>query len=197
MSKFDKLFYKTLRKYQREDEYDVTSKLSPKVKEFLLRNNLKYNKRTNSFDTEGNVRVYEKDLIDGHLPVQIGEVGGHFEFVNCSHLTSLKNCPKKVGKNFSLYHCINLTSLAYGPEEVGYIYDASFTSIRNLEGGPKYVGQHFYCNFCYNLETLNGIGQVQRKVWCGHCPKLKVTDQDREQNYIVDNDEKEFKKMGV
>ena len=158
MNVFDKAFYKNLRHYQRENENDVISKLSPRVKEFLLRNNLKYNKRTNSFDTEGNVRVYEKDLIDGHLPVQIGEVGGHFEFVNCSHLTSLKNCPKKVGKNFSVYHCINLTSLAYGPEEVGYFYDCRFTAVKNLEGIAQYIGQSLWCSYCDNLTTLNGLG---------------------------------------
>lgn len=185
MNRFDNIFYKHLRKFQREDENDVVSKLSPKVKEFLLRNNLKYNKRTNSFDTEGNVRVYEKDLIDGHLPIQIGEVGGHFGFINCSHLTSLKNCPKKVGKNFSLYHCINLTSLAYGPEEVGYIYDASFTAIKNLEGCAKYIGQSFYCDYCEELTTLNGLGQVQKKVFCEKCPNLKITDQEREKYEIV------------
>lgn len=187
MKKFKQFFdeYKALHQPKRDVDEDPTSKQSPQTKQFLLRNNLKYNKRTNSFDTEGNVRVYEKDLIDGHLPVQLGIVGGHLEFVNCDNLTSLKNCPKQVGKNFGVYHCINLTSLAYGPEEVGYFYDCRFTAVKNLEGVAQYIGQSLWCSYCDNLTTLNGLGQVQKKVFCEQCPNLKITDQERETYTIV------------
>lgn len=187
MNAFDKAYYKHLRQYQREDEQDITASLSPQVKDFILSNNLKYNKKTQKWDTEGNVRVKNENLIDGHFPVPMGEVDGNFTCQSCDNLTSLKNAPSFVGKVFIVYACKNLTSLQFGPEQVGNLYDCSFTGVKNLIGAPKYVGYNFYCSFCDNLTTLNGLGQVESKVICQRCPKLRITDQERKTYTIVTN----------
>lgn len=179
MNAFDKTFYKNLRKYQREEE-PSTSKFSDQTKEFMLRNNLYYNKNTKKYDSDGNVRVRDEDLINGHLPIQLGEVGGSMIFECYDNLTSLKGCPTYVHKCFSVYHCTKLTSLQFGPEEVDWQYDCSFTSVKNLVGAPEHVGHNFYCSYCENLTSLNGLQQVDGQVWCEQCPNLKITDQDRE-----------------
>ena len=144
MKKFREFFdeYRKLHTPQRED--NPTSKLSPQTKQFILRNNLKYNKETGCFDTYGNVRVQNADLIDGHIPVQLGDVEGSLVFEVCEDLTSLKNCPRKVGKGFNVYGCKKLTSLQFGPDEVGGYYDCSFTGIKNLIGVAKYIGLNFF-----------------------------------------------------
>jgi hypothetical protein len=87
------------------------------------------------------------------LPVQFGQVGGHFE---CSGvgLTSLKGAPPHVGGNF--YAGMNLvTSLAGGPAYIGGDFKMWHNKLKTLEGGPSHVGD-FYDVSGNELTSLKG-----------------------------------------
>ena len=190
MKKFKQFFdeYKALHTPQRDVDEDPTSKQSAQAKQLILRNNLKYNKETGCYDAQGNVRVKNEDLINGALPLQLGEVAGSMVFELCNDLQTLKGCPRKVGKGFSVYSCTKLKSLQFGPDEVGWYYDCSFCKLlKNLIGAPKYIGQRLHCSYCSNLQSLNGLGQIgQGKVYCEECPKLRISDEDREHYKIIE-----------
>ena len=88
MKKFKQFFdeYKALHTPQRDVDEDPTSKQSAQAKQLILRNNLKYNKETGCYDAQGNVRVKNEDLINGALPLQLGEVAGSMVFELCNDL---------------------------------------------------------------------------------------------------------------
>ena len=49
---------------------------------------------------DGNVVIYDEDLVDGHLPFNFGKVEGCFDCCICPSLTSLEGAPQEVGGDF-------------------------------------------------------------------------------------------------
>ena len=49
---------------------------------------------------DGDVLIYNEDLVDGHLPFYFGKVDGYFDCCGCNSLTSLEGAPKKIGGEF-------------------------------------------------------------------------------------------------
>ena len=68
---------------------------------------------------DGNVVIYDEDLVDGHLPFNFGKVEGCFDCCSCPSLTSLEGSPKEVGRNFDCSYCTSLTTLEGAQQKVG------------------------------------------------------------------------------
>ena len=89
-------------------------------------------------------------------------VGGWF---GCSHsqLTSLEGAPQIIGRNF-ICSGNQLTSLKGAPQEVGENFWCDDNQLTSLEGAPRTVGGSFSCRNNPNLHSLDGIGEVKRKI---------------------------------
>ena len=81
-----------------------------------------------------------------------------------NHLTSLKGAPKKVGWDFYSSHN-QLTSLKGAPQEVYGDFYCTDNQLTSLEGAPKEVGGSFYCSENPDLHSLDGIGEVGRRIY--------------------------------
>ena len=110
-------------------------------------------------------------------------VGGNFD-CSINKLTSLKGAPEEVGWNFSCsdnnltslegapqtvdgnFACFKnkLTSLEGAPVEVGGHFDCSSNELTSLERAPQTVGGDFKCTNNPNLNSLDGIGEVEGKI---------------------------------
>lgn len=102
-----------------------------------------------SVDVDGDVDIFESDLIDGKIPFKFGKVSGNFDCSAC-HLTSLEGCPQKVGGDFD---CSNneLFSLEGGPEKVEKDFVCSHNQLTSLKDCPQEVGGCFNCS-CNNKQ---------------------------------------------
>ena len=90
------------------------------------------------------------------------EVGGTFDCYD-NQLTSLEGAPQKVGEGF---WCTRneLTSLEGAPKTVGGDFWCFYNRLTSLEGAPKIVGRDFDCTRNPNLHSLDGLGEVKRKI---------------------------------
>ena len=137
-------------------------------------------------------------------------VGGYFDCSDCENLKSLEGAPEKVVNSFTCNYCKNLTSLEGAPKEVGGDFYCSYCKhLTSLEGSPEWVGGRFDCTHCKNLTSLKGSPKKVRldfdcsdcenlislegapkevknnnNIYCTNCPKLKITDSDREKYNI-------------
>ena len=91
------------------------------------------------------------------------EVGGSMW---CSDLglTSLKGAPREVGGTFQCAQN-KLTNLIGAPRHVGGHFNCGWNELTTLEGAPKTVGQHFYCEHNPDLKSLDGIGNVNGRIF--------------------------------
>ena len=160
-----------------------------KEKEFnRIKSKLKLNPQTNRYDYDGD--LYRDELInfvsenrDGFL-VDFGKITGNFDcseldlvslegapqkvgggFI-CSYnqLTSLKGAPQTVDEDFKCSYN-HLTSLKGAPQTVGGSFNCSDNYLTSLEEAPQKVGGWFDCHNNPNLNSLEGIGEVKRKIY--------------------------------
>ena len=87
-------------------------------------------------DCDGDIYIFDEDLIDGKLPLPFGKIHGDFNCDGCAELISLEGAPEKVGRSFYINNCSNLIS---------------------LEGAPKKVGRLFACSRCESLTSLEHL----------------------------------------
>ena len=182
-----------------------------KLTRFLQRNKdkLVHYAQTDSYECRGDLQIYDKDIIDGHLPVKFTEVMGCFDISHLKRLTTLEGCPKKVTVDFDVSECPNIISLQGAPEYVGGDYDCSsckkLTSLKgmpkrlygstelnnlpgitNLQGAPEIVDGYFYVSSCDNLTSLIGSPKKIKGQFAIDCDrKLKTLQSTTEE---VDGD---------
>ena len=134
-----------------------------------------------SIDVNGDVDLHYRYL--DFLPVKFAMVSGDF---GCSgnRLTSLKGAPREIGGSFDCGDN-KLISLKGAPREIGGSFGCSVNMLTSLEGAPKLVGGDFWCSwnklnslkgapklvggdFCCtdnpDLESLDGIGNVEGEI---------------------------------
>lgn len=90
-------------------------------------------------------------------------VEGRFD-CSSNDLTSLEGAPKEVNGNFNCSHN-QLTTLEGAPEKVTndfYCYNNKLTS---LKGAPEYIGGGLICINNPDLESLEGVGEVEDSIY--------------------------------
>ena len=124
------------------------------------------NPQTNRYDYDGDLNKnilsnFVSEDNDGFI-INFGKITGKFD---CSglNLTSLKGAPTEVGGYFDC-HNNRLTSLKGAPQKVGRKFVCSDNQLTSLEGAPRTVGGSFSCRNNPNLHSLDGIGEVKRKI---------------------------------
>ena len=134
----------------------------------------KIDPKTLDIDSNGDIEITNKKLIEFPGYIHFGTVRGRFSCYNCPILTSLEGSPKEVGGDFICSYCDNLTSLKGAPKNVGVIFDCSgCKNLTSLEGAPKKVVGYFSCTYCDNLTTLNGAPKVViASFYCYNCKNL-------------------------
>ena len=136
--------------------------------------NLILNPKTEKYDCDGDIKVKDDLIENGHFICDFGIVKGSFNCSKCKKLESLKGAPVEVGKDFDCSGCKNLESLQGAPEKVGRWFDCNgCEKLKTLEGAPKKVGRGFYCYECSILESLKGAPEeVGGDFVCSSCPML-------------------------
>ena len=76
--------------------------------EWLDKNNLVYNPKTDRYDCKEGLYLTDTDIIDGHFPVKFGVINGNFICQDCKSLISLQGAPTKVKGDISYTGCTNL-----------------------------------------------------------------------------------------
>lgn len=146
------------------------------IKNIIERNNLVFNKETQSWDAPGDVDIKKQDLAHchGHLPIKFGVVNGDFRF-ECGmyeNLTSLQNSPRIV-KGIFYFGCSDVKNMVGGPEEVdGDIWPTN--KLESFEGAPRIIGGSIHSESNYELKSLEGLPEVVGgKLWFSWCHNLK------------------------
>lgn len=143
-----------------------------KINRFVQRNKdkLVYYAQTDSYECRGDIQIYDKDVINGHLPVKFTEIIGSFGISQLKKLTTLEGCPKKVTIDFDCHGCTNLTSLQGGPTYVGGNYDCSACKkLTSLKGMPKRLYGNTELNDIPGLTTLQGAPEKVDGDWNLYC----------------------------
>lgn len=122
-------------------------------------------------DVDGNVTYFVFSLDLDYIPIQFGYVRGSFQMSD-HRIRSLVGCPRFVGGDFNVMLMSKITSLEGSPEEVGGGFYCSNTGITDLKGGPKRVDK-FFASECENLTSLEGIPKfIQRNMSFKNCHNL-------------------------
>lgn len=125
-----------------------------------LKQRARKDRKTGLYNIFGDVKITNKDLVDGHLPFQIGVVSGDFTLRGCSELTSLQNCPKKVTGNCWIGYNDNLTSLKGCPKEVGKRFRVDYCDkVSSLIDCPEIVNGDFQCCNMQGVKSMIGATQ--------------------------------------
>lgn len=112
------------------------------IKIFVQKKHLIYNKETGRYDCNWNLEISDNELIDGEIPVPLGEISGSFEAIRCYHLKSLKNGPVNVHGGYNIIYCKSLTS---------------------LDGLAKWIDDYLAIDHCINLEDISAIDDCEMK----------------------------------
>ena len=128
----------------------------------------KIDPKTLDINSNGNIEITNKELIEFPDYIHFGRVDGDFICWSCEKLISLKGAPKKVGKGFDCSWCHDLISLEGAPKEIGKYFDCTYCeNLTSLEGTPKEIGENFCCDYCKNLTSLKGAPKkVEKKFSC-------------------------------
>lgn len=117
---------------------------------------LEYNQQTGRYDslrTAYDIRITDKDLVDGHFPVPFGVIYGDFNCSGCEKLTSLFNAPTEVIGDFNCTRCPELSDIKDIPTDV----EGDVT----LKYCPKLSFEQ-RCGLTYNKQT--GLYDAARRV---------------------------------
>lgn len=117
---------------------------------------LEYNQQTGRYDslrTAYDIRITDKDLVDGHFPVPFGVIYGDFNCSGCEKLTSLFNAPTEVIGDFNCTRCPELSDIKDIPTDV----EGDVT----LKYCPKLSFEQ-RCDLTYNKQT--GLYDAARRV---------------------------------
>ena len=90
------------------------------------------------------------------------EVGRDF-YCSRNHLTSLEGAPQIVGGDFICSEN-KLTSLKGAPQKVSGNFWCFNNQLTSLKGAPQKVGESFDCRKNPNLHSLDGIGEVLKRI---------------------------------
>ena len=90
------------------------------------------------------------------------EIGWDF-YCSDNQLTSLEGAPQIVDGNFECFRN-KLTSLEGAPQEVGGNFNCHSNQLTSLKGAPQKVGGYFDCTYNPNLQSLDGIGEVEGNI---------------------------------
>ena len=173
--------------------FNNLKKCTEKVKQNIRNELFILNPQTNRYDYEGDIDSKFLKTLDiiktdesGNkigFTIDFGEVTGDFYCSNLE-LTSLEGAPQKVGGSFScsenkltslkgapqkvdwIFDCSDnqLTSLEGAPQEVGGNFNCHSNQLTSLKGAPKTVGGYFDCTYNPNLQSLDGIGEVEGNI---------------------------------
>lgn len=108
--------------YSEEERNELTLR---QLKELDCKNGL--------YHTNGDVRIPNGLIVDGHLPLPFSYVGGNFFCPNCTNLRTLKWFPTIIKKDLDLSGCTNLIDLSGAPERI----DGELKT-KGIEGIPGY-----------------------------------------------------------
>ena len=90
------------------------------------------------------------------------EIGWDF-YCSDNQLTSLEGAPQIVDESFACFRN-KLTSLEGAPQEVGGNFNCHNNQLTSLKGAPQKVGGYFDCTYNPNLQSLDGIGEVEGNI---------------------------------
>ncbi len=105
--------------------------------------NLIYNYETGRYDCDGDIKIADDLIENGHLRITFGTVKGEFDCIeNC--LSSLVGCPIRVDGDFICFDN-RLKTLQGAPKYVGGGFFCDYNYLESLKGAPEEVGGHFAC----------------------------------------------------
>ena len=91
------------------------------------------------------------------------EIGGSL-YCDNNRLISLEGAPQIVGGNF-ICSGNQLTSLEGAPQAIGQSFYCDNNQLTSLKGAPRKVGRYFNCCSNPSLHSLDGIGDVGKRVY--------------------------------
>lgn len=117
------------------------------------------------------------------FPVKFIDVIGNF-MCDDNYLISLEGCPVYVGGAFD---CSDnkLESLEGGPQKVRGSFLCNGNNLKNLKGSPAFVGGSFHCQQNYDMESLDGLGKVQRTLFYPPIVQLRSKDKFILDGYLI------------
>ena len=75
----------------------------------------------------------------------------------------MEGAPQIVDESFACFRN-KLTSLEGAPQEVGGNFNCHNNQLTSLKGAPQKVGGYFDCTYNPNLQSLDGIGEVEGNI---------------------------------
>lgn len=135
---------------------------------------LVYNSNTGKFDSNGNVKIVEQDIIDGHFPFPLGVIKGNFDCSGLSGLLTFENGPTEVTKDVKCCNCNQLHSLEGAPNSIGGSFDCSGCyNLMSMQGVTINVGKNFIMKGCESIRTLDGVPQMVKGDFdCSECLQI-------------------------
>ena len=143
------------------------------LKRFVQANNLKLNPQTGLYDSPGDVRVRNMDLVDGHFPCKLGTINGNFNCNRCNMLKSLQGAPKVINGQVNYDGCTKLPSQVRNwwlKEKFFVSNNLTLNKQTNLYDSPGNVT-------IKNKDIVNGkfpvkFGVINGDFYCLNCTKL-------------------------
>jgi len=129
---------------------------------FIANLELKYNVKTNRWDTRSSIDLSNCGLT--RLPLKFGDILGGFD---CSEnlLTSIEDMPLSLGTYFYCNHN-RLTSLKGLQIDDLSQFDCSHNLLTDLEGGPQKNLQYYWCNNNRLTSLRGGPQEVEDSFYC-------------------------------
>lgn len=145
-------------------------------KRFVTYHDLRLNTKTGRWENiqfQNQFEIKDNQLLNGHVPVPLGKIMGHFYCTQLKNLTSLQNMPLEVTGGFSIEGCQNLQSLKGCPQTIGGKFTCNgCDKIKTLEGCPQTMYGLMVCG-CDNIKNLEGLpDKIYGAVMVGQCPNL-------------------------
>lgn len=108
-------------------------------------------------NVKGNIRITEKNTINGKLPFSFGKVEGVISFSDNELISSFEGLPEVV-EEFSCHRCVNITSLKCTPNIVLGDFDCSVCkNLTSIDTSTEEVKGNFLCFGCDSLTSIEGL----------------------------------------
>lgn len=109
-------------------------------------------------NVKGNVRITEKNTINGKLPFSFDKVEGIMSFSDNELISSFEGLPETVGGTFICSFCENLTSLKGAPEKIDGDFDCrGCKNLTSIDTSTEEVKGNFLCFGCDSLTSVEGL----------------------------------------
>lgn len=157
-------------------EQEKRVKQEAALTEFKQKYQLRYNQKTDRYDYNNSIIIKDDYIINGHFPVKFGVINGNFTCEGCESLKTLQGAPTEVRGYFNCYDCKSLTSLKGSPKKViSYICGGNH-NITTFQGCPEFVNHLFRCKDMFELDNIDYLPKVFKKLEITGCSKLSKKD---------------------